>query len=211
MGGRHAATTHTAHRDLFHASGITLHGKEGVLLAVAHPSNESIQERGKIVSISPFSVSPPCLARLLCGFIPPCPPCIPKIDNPREEIERKKRHKGKQTPFASQAFARRAQAMLSAFSAALSGAYLPSVHLAPRATAGRGALSGLRMAEPDFDLVIVGCGVGGHGAALHAVVARAQGGRVRGRGRGRHVRQPRLRPVQGPPRRLWPRARHAER
>ena len=48
--------------------------------------------------------------------------------------------------------------MLSAFSAALSGAYLPSVHLAPRATAGRGALSGLRMAEPDFDLVIVGCG-----------------------------------------------------
>lgn len=59
--------------------------------------------------------------------------------------------------------------MLSAFSAALSGAYLPSVHLAPRATAGRGALAGLRMAEPDFDLVIVGCGVGGHGAALHAV------------------------------------------
>ena len=25
------------------------------------------------------------------------------------------------------------------------------------------------MAEKDFDLVIVGCGVGGHGAALHAV------------------------------------------
>merc|ERR1719298_31531 len=30
------------------------------------------------------------------------------------------------------------------------------------------AASGIRMAE-DFDLVIVGCGVGGHGAALHAV------------------------------------------
>ena len=29
--------------------------------------------------------------------------------------------------------------------------------------------SAINMADPEFDLVIVGCGVGGHGAALHAV------------------------------------------
>jgi len=40
--------------------------------------------------------------------------------------------------------------------------------LSPAAmTAAR--VSPLVMADPDFDLVIVGCGVGGHGAALHAV------------------------------------------
>merc|ERR1719389_1611777 len=32
-----------------------------------------------------------------------------------------------------------------------------------------GAGGGQSAAAPDFDLVIVGCGVGGHGAALHAV------------------------------------------
>mmetsp|Transcript_22230 Transcript_22230/g.48498 ORF Transcript_22230/g.48498 Transcript_22230/m.48498 type:complete len:259 (+) Transcript_22230:186-962(+) len=36
-----------------------------------------------------------------------------------------------------------------------------------------------------------------------------KGGRVRGRGRRRHVREPRLRAVQGATRRVWPRARDA--
>ncbi|EJK59802.1 hypothetical protein THAOC_19934 [Thalassiosira oceanica] len=63
----------------------------------------------------------------------------------------------------------------------------------------------------DFDVIIVGCGVGGHGAALHA---RAQDLStavfVRG-GRGRHVREPRLRPVEGPPGGVRPRAGDAGR
>ena len=37
------------------------------------------------------------------------------------------------------------------------------------ASAVRFAGSAVQMAEPDYDLLIVGCGVGGHGAALHAV------------------------------------------
>jgi dihydrolipoamide dehydrogenase len=55
--------------------------------------------------------------------------------------------------------------------AALAGAkaYMLTPVAARPVAAGRGLLSGLRMADPDFDLVIIGCGVGGHGAALHAV------------------------------------------
>jgi dihydrolipoamide dehydrogenase len=42
---------------------------------------------------------------------------------------------------------------------------------APRALprASRGVASRVRMAEFNYDLAIIGCGVGGHGAALHAV------------------------------------------
>jgi len=38
-----------------------------------------------------------------------------------------------------------------------------------RSGVARSGLERFRMTENDFDLVIVGCGVGGHGAALHAV------------------------------------------
>jgi len=40
---------------------------------------------------------------------------------------------------------------------------------APMQHAAAARHSNVFMADPDFDLVIVGCGVGGHGAALHAV------------------------------------------
>merc|ERR1719310_2147885 len=54
----------------------------------------------------------------------------------------------------------------SAASWSLAGGFTPS-HAARHAT--RVQTPSIFMAEPDFDLVIVGCGVGGHGAALHAV------------------------------------------
>ena len=44
----------------------------------------------------------------------------------------------------------------------------PSLVPSPR-VAAQARFPQVAMAEPDFDLVIVGCGVGGHGAALHAV------------------------------------------
>jgi len=58
---------------------------------------------------------------------------------------------------------------------------MPSAHYAVRSAAS----PVLMAADPDFDLVIVGCGVGGHGAALHAVskglkVAVVAGGDVGG-------------------------------
>ena len=61
---------------------------------------------------------------------------------------------------------------------------LPAM-LRPTSSASRGAISTIRMEETDFDLVVVGCGVGGHGAALHAVskglsVAVCSGGDVGG-------------------------------
>jgi len=59
------------------------------------------------------------------------------------------------------------------------------LHSAPLRTSPAAARGGIRMQETDFDLVIVGCGVGGHGAALHAVskglsVAVCAGGDVGG-------------------------------
>ena len=51
---------------------------------------------------------------------------------------------------------------------ALSAAWsVPSVLPRVPVAAARGF--GVQMADTDFDLIIVGCGVGGHGAALHAV------------------------------------------
>ncbi|KAG8462545.1 hypothetical protein KFE25_010370 [Diacronema lutheri] len=41
--------------------------------------------------------------------------------------------------------------------------------VAPRAPVSRLAAGRVRMAQFDYDLAIIGCGVGGHGAALHAV------------------------------------------
>lgn len=41
--------------------------------------------------------------------------------------------------------------------------------VAPRAPVSRLAAGRVRMATFDYDLAIIGCGVGGHGAALHAV------------------------------------------
>ena len=60
----------------------------------------------------------------------------------------------------------------------LPGVLRPAPHAVARSTL-------LRMEDTDFDLVIVGCGVGGHGAALHAVskglkVAVCAGGDVGG-------------------------------
>ena len=60
-------------------------------------------------------------------------------------------------------------------------AAMPSAHYATRMASS----SPLMAADPDFDLLIVGCGVGGHGAALHAVskglkVAVVAGGDVGG-------------------------------
>jgi len=47
------------------------------------------------------------------------------------------------------------------------GSAVPLRHTA--APVNRFPSSAIRMADEEFDLVIVGCGVGGHGAALHAV------------------------------------------
>jgi len=56
-------------------------------------------------------------------------------------------------------------ALCSAPSAAwIVGPGLARHHVAPRL-----AQQAVSMADKDFDLIIVGCGVGGHGAALHAV------------------------------------------
>merc|ERR1719199_1440521 len=74
--------------------------------------------------------------------------------------------------------------MFSALCAAATALTLPSVSR-PSPALMRSAAGSIRMAETDFDLVIVGCGVGGHGAALHAVskglsVAVCSGGDVGG-------------------------------
>ena len=62
-------------------------------------------------------------------------------------------------------------AILSLSSPVVSAWHLPGLAHAPSAAplvaARRSA--GLRMADEDYDLIVVGCGVGGHGAALHAV------------------------------------------
>lgn len=56
-------------------------------------------------------------------------------------------------------------AVLLAFLAAPAGAFNTRFVRGP----ARSARVALRMAEAyDYDLIIVGCGVGGHGAALHA-------------------------------------------
>ena len=58
--------------------------------------------------------------------------------------------------------------LLIASAVASTALKLPAM-LRPTSSASRGAISTIRMEETDFDLVVVGCGVGGHGAALHAV------------------------------------------
>ena len=74
--------------------------------------------------------------------------------------------------------------LLIASAVASTALKLPAM-LRPTSSASRGAISTIRMEETDFDLVVVGCGVGGHGAALHAVskglsVAVCSGGDVGG-------------------------------